>query len=1182
MPRTEYSFSFRSIWSSISSQLHSNQSTTTVEPTRNSPPLETTSPFPSSSASSTTTTITDSTTPFEFYDPRGLSNKVRNTRSRSNTPQANTSNSNGASLSRESSLSAGGHNKLASSPGGTFDENGDLRMRLGSEEPPTLLNSSLPIKVPSQPSPSLPPSPTPLARSPPSGIPLNFGRPSSNLQRQPSIKANAAFSRLRIGSFGNPNPSSSSPNSNSEETNTRTLSPDSGSRDSSPRPQHERNNSAPPASSNQMGMSPAASFLSSFGGGGTPSPPTPQYSTTTTTNNYARRVGGRGGGVTSTSFGLLPLKGDQEGFVLPRFTLVEGESEEEEEVGEWRLGKELGSGGMGLVRECIWRGGINDEKKKKKKRKKLAVKIVRKDLFNGNGSAGGNGSVVDAFGGGAASQGRPLPGSRSSSFQHPTSNSNSNSNMGLGLRNPSKDRLLGGGGGGSPGFLERNRSTSSPIQPPSNLFPPNSSSSSTTSNGGSLSPIEQSPLPSPGLDSDNHHHQREREEEVKEPPSLLEALLQRELSLWSQISSPRPSHPNLVPLLGMTETLDFTYVFMPLCDGGTLLSYLNSDPLERDVPPVDVEAEEEEDVAVETEGEESSSKSRSRSRSKGRGLRGRNTLPRVRPRGSLPFASSISPSAASGSGTSISTSRRTSSRFLSPPPKPQEKALGLEQAGRVFEDIVQGLRWLHEEKRVVHKDFKLENLLASWEEEEEVTSEEEEEGAEMEMEMESERGRAAAVGRKKKKKLLRRVWKVADFGLSEIIPPPLQAQSTTNLNRKNKTLQVSGVQPLSSLSRVSSLSRPHGPHQNNNSSSSLSHSVGPSHTKPHHSQSLLLPRTQPTPPSPDLSTHLHPIGSLPYSSPESLKSPIPILDPSVDIWALGCVLYAIVEGKLPIWDEWEFRLRTRLVKGEWEIPDNLKGGDDGDGEKGMVLEVLKGCLERDVRERWDIGRIAKCDWLRFCRERREERKQDKKKKKNKLSVQPQSQTQPQFDVDMQPLDSPNSISLGSPPARGRTTQRPLPPPILSSFSSTASSSAASTSTSRSSSRSLSRPNRPSPVSHESPLPSTMRRPSRSTSRSSAYAHQGVDSMTKQEELRERGRSQRRLRWDEEKETSRVRRRSESRDAFEGVMEETLGGGGGQRRGRSSSRGSNQTGASGGKSRDRGDTGERLETVGEPY
>ena len=872
-------------------------------------------------------------------------------------------------------------------------------------------------------------------------------------------------------------------------------------------------------------MSPAASFLSSFGG--TPSPPTPQYAPGALgVSGYAKRVNGAGG---YQSF-ELPLKGDQEGFILPRFTL--GEEQEEEGEGEWVLGKELGSGGMGSVRECIWRSTGSEGKRKKK----MAVKIVRKDLFTQSSNGGGAGSALDAFGfTGMNGGGRPVPGSRSSSFQHPSSNPTTTQ-----LRNPSKDRLL------YPG-LERNRSTSSPIKPPSNLFPPTASSSS-NSNGGSLSPIEQSPLPSPGLGATASPNQPEEEE-----PSLLEALLQRELNLWSQLSD--SSHPNLVPLLGTTETADFTYIFMPLCDGGSLLSYLNSDPLERDTQPIL-----EEDVAIDSE----SSKSRSRSRSKGRGLRGRNTLPRVRPRGSLPFASSISPASSTRSATG-SISR--TSRFLSPPPKPQEKALGLEQAGEVFGDIVEGLGWLHEEKGVVHKDFKLENLLASWVE---TSSASEEEDVEMQME----RGRAS--GRGKRKKKMKRVWKVADFGLSEIIPPskPTPTQSTTHKRKTLTPAHVSGVQPLSSLSRVSSLSRPHGPHHNN-PSSHLSHSVGPSHT-PHHSQSLLLP-SQASPAPTDLSTHLHPIGSLPYSSPESLKSPIPILDPSVDIWSLGCVLYAIVEGKLPIWDEWEFRLRSRLVKGEWEVPENLKG-DDETGEKAMVLDVLKGCLERDVGKRWDIRKVKDSDWLRFCRERREAKKQEKQRLK--LTIQTPAQSATHLDVDMK-LDSPSSLGRPPPsPVRGRTSQRPLPPPILSSFSSTASSSAASTSTSRSSSRSLSRPNRPSPVSHESPLPSTMRRPSRSTSRSSAYAHQGVDSMTKQEELKERGRSQRRLRWDEEKETSRVRRRSESRDAFEGVIEETVAGG---RRGRSGSRGSNATGGSA-KSRDRGDTGERerLETVGEPY
>ncbi|GAA5880971.1 hypothetical protein JCM16303_004621 [Sporobolomyces ruberrimus] len=1116
-------------------------------------------------------------------------------------------------------------------------------MRVSSEEPP-LQPSDIPILPAANPPPSLPASPTPQARSPPShsaggsGVPLNFG----GVQRQPSVKARDAFTRLRIGSFGassntGPSPVAATIDMEHNSAIRRTLSPerqdetavgDSLLDPRVPSFERERNSSAPPSSSWStasegtvsgsrnsrtrdqgaeagagMGMSPAASFLSSFSP--TSAPTSSSYSKPSSHANgeFGRRVQMNRGGLD-----LLPPKGNEQGFVLPILpSHFSGRPEDGRlgaellEEGDWVLGKELGTGGMGVVREVVWRPkSIPAETASKRQRPaRIAVKIVSKDMLSGSGSgASVPGSALEAFGFSTkqhlppttATQ-RPPPGSRAASFQlslPPPSIAS--------LRNPSKERLLSTTF--PAGALERNRSTSSPTQPPSNLFPPPPYPAASCGAVGSLSPIEQSPLPSPGLAGSTEPGVSPPLDLDSSPAgNLLLALLKRELNLWSHITAPATGsdahHPNIVPLLSTFETQDFSYVFMPLCDGGSLLSYLNSPPSVRDDPPLDDLLHDIDESRSQSRNRLSeSSKSRSRDRRGGgttSSLRGRNTLPRVKPRTSLPFASSI----ASSPSTSLSSSTRTS-RFLSPPPLPQERALSLENAGTVFEDLVSGLKWLHEEKGVVHKDLKLENLLSCWEEEQSVEFHVANAGADgMEDERSRSRDSQSRVETGGNSKRWRRVWKIADFGLSEIIPVGSGITSAAGSDKK-PSAAVLGVQPLSTLARGGSLSRPHHHHHNPH----LSQSLGPSSSgtgalvsdRPrafHHSSIPVSTSSSGT--SESLTAHLHPIGSLPYSSPESLRSPIPILHPSVDVWALGCVLYALVEGVLPFYDEWEFRLRTRLIKGEWETPETLKEVDadtaEEAAEKRGVMEVLRGCLDKNVAERWTIGTIERSEWFNLMRSRKLARKEDSRRQMKSLH-------ELRIATDAEMTDT--VLDLPPSPARGRpATARPLlPPPHLSSLShpsSAASSTPASTSTSRSSSsRSLSRSSantrgRPSPVSQDSltispsQIHPTLRRPSRSTSRSSAYSHQGVDSKTQREELKERGRSQRRLRWEEEKGTSR-RRRSQSRDAFEAAAldESALGM---TTRGRSSSR-SSIIGTGPGKSRERGPG---LETVrDEPY
>lgn len=115
-------------------------------------------------------------------------------------------------------------------------------------------------------------------------------------------------------------------------------------------------------------------------------------------------------------------------------------------------------------------------------------------------------------------------------------------------------------------------------------------------------------------------------------------------------------------------------------------------------------------------------------------------------------------------------------------------------------------------------------------------------------------------------------------------------------------------------------------------------------------------------------------GSLQYTSPEQIRSPAPVTDASVDIWALGCVLYAMLDGRLPFDDGFEPRLRVNIMKGDWKLPLALRRansdstaqqGDPGidDAQKALIEKVLQGCLQVDVGKRWTIEQVASSKWL---------------------------------------------------------------------------------------------------------------------------------------------------------------------------------------------------------------------------
>lgn len=97
------------------------------------------------------------------------------------------------------------------------------------------------------------------------------------------------------------------------------------------------------------------------------------------------------------------------------------------------------------------------------------------------------------------------------------------------------------------------------------------------------------------------------------------------------------------------------------------------------------------------------------------------------------------------------------------------------------------------------------------------------------------------------------------------------------------------------------------------------------------------------------------VGSVHYCSPEEIRNKSSA-DPASDIWSIGCVLFAMITGRLPFSDDYLPRLQMAIINGRYDksLLDKASSG---------VVDLISRMLQVKVEDRATMSEIVHHPWV---------------------------------------------------------------------------------------------------------------------------------------------------------------------------------------------------------------------------